>query len=85
MTIFIARLIHEGAYDAYSLDENNVIQYDMKKDKRFEILFKDNVSKDSPEYKKALSRYISLIQELNKDGNKFELNVNKPKPIPRAF
>jgi|GEM_PF-2638637 len=25
MTIFIARLIHEGAYDAYSLDENNVI------------------------------------------------------------
>lgn len=85
MTIFIAQLIHQGAYDAYSLDENNVIQYDMKKDKRFEILFKDNVSKDSPEYKKALSRYISLIQELNKDGNKFELNVNEPKPIPRAF
>lgn len=35
-----ATLINIGAYEAYSMDENNVLQYDMTKDKRFSLLFK---------------------------------------------
>ena len=35
LSLFIAKMIHDGSYDAHSLDEFGEIVYDAKKDKRF--------------------------------------------------
>ena len=63
MTLFIAKLHHDGAYDAYSLDENHRLKYDWKKDKRFAIYVKGDVSDAKYNEQKAL--YYSMIRAFN--------------------
>lgn len=65
MTLFVAKCMHDGVWDAFSLDKNGNLKYDWTKDKRFSAL------KTSPEnsdaYKKALSLYYSAIREYNEE------------------
>lgn len=84
MTLIIAQLIHEGSFDAYYLDNNKRIKYDMKKDLRFKVLF-DGTSKESKEYKKALSKYIALVQLLNKENIYTPLNIDDIKTLDRGY
>lgn len=64
MTLFIAKLHHDGAYDAYSLDSKTKrIKYDWRKDKRFSVYASGDTS--NPEYKKQQSLYFSKIRAFN--------------------
>lgn len=63
MTLFVAKLHHDGAYDAYSLDENHRLKYDWRKDKRFSEYAAGNTS--SPEYNKQKALYYSMIKAFN--------------------
>ena len=40
MVLFVAKMKHDGCYDAYSLDEKDRLKYDWRKDNRFNLLAK---------------------------------------------
>jgi len=61
MTIFVAQMMEDGSYEAHSINENNELVYDCKKDKRFKALW-DGTAKTDPEYIKAQERYYALAQ-----------------------
>lgn len=61
MTIFLSQMKADGCYEAHSIDKDGNLIYECKKDKRYKALW-DGTSHDSPEFKKALSRYISVGQ-----------------------
>ena len=63
MTLFVARCMQDGAWDGYSIEDDQLV-YDWKKDLRFKALV-DGRSKDDSEYKKALSLYMSMAREWN--------------------
>ena len=44
MTLFVAKCIHDGTWDAFSLDNEGLLKYDWKKDKRFDLLAKNDKS-----------------------------------------
>ena len=76
--MLIAHLKKIGAYDAYSLDENEVLHYDMTKDQRFQtwLKYKDDETKiPNSEFDKYVQER-DLYRELLKD---FE-NAGKRKP-----
>ena len=67
--MLIAHLKHIGAFEAYSLDENGVLQYDMNKDQRFQTWLKYHKNESEiPE--SELQKYIQerdLYNRLLKD------------------
>lgn len=65
MTLFVAKCIHDGVWDSFSLDKDGNLKYDWTKDKRFKAL--NEAPQNSPEYKKAKSLYFSRINEYNEE------------------
>ena len=50
MTLFIGKAMEDGVFDAWSINENDELVYNWKKDKRFSLLA-DKSKKDTKEYK----------------------------------
>jgi hypothetical protein len=69
MVLFVAKMKHDGCYDAYSLDENGRLKYEWRKDKRFDLLAANDKS-DIEAYNKQKALYYSLIRAFNLDGYK---------------
>lgn len=65
MTLFVAKCMHDGVWDAFSLDAQGNLKYDWTKDKRFAAL--KTAPEGSDAYKKALSAYYSAIREYNEE------------------
>lgn len=90
MTIFLSQMKADGCYEAHSLDKDGNLVYDCTKDKRYKALW-DGSSKNSKEYKEALSRYIPVAQQFVKEGAKtsngdlFVFNASDPAKLPRAY
>ena len=55
--------MQDGAWDGYSIVDDQLV-YNWKKDLRFKALT-DGTSRDTEEYKKALSLYMSMAREWN--------------------
>lgn len=90
MTIFVAKMINEGAYEAHSIKPNGTIEYDCAKDKRYKAFFDDDRS-NPQEYEKAKMLYIANARQfekenaMNPDGTKFKLDLSKKTKLPRAY
>lgn len=95
MTIFISQMQGDGCLEAHSLDADGRLVYDWTKDKRFskfaEAVRNGNINSRDPEVAKQKSLYYTVAQQFvaehakNSDGSIFELNMNNPKPLPRAY
>ena len=72
MVLFVAKMKHDGCYDAYSLDEKDRLKYDWRKDNRFNLLAKGAEGKreNEAEYNKQKALYYSLIRAFNLEGYK---------------
>lgn len=70
MAILIAKMMDDGCWDAFSLDENDQLTYDVKKDKRFEIYFKGETS--NPKYAEQRALFLKNIEEWNAQGYRKE-------------
>ena len=83
MTLFVAKCMHDGVWEAISLDADNNLVYDWTKDARFKD-FKHGVV-GSPEYKKAKAAYFSRIREYNQEHPDAPLAMtdNLPEPYSR--
>lgn len=86
MVLFVAKCMHDGVWDAYSIDENNNLKYDWRKDKRFSLLTDPNADKNSEEYKRQKSLYLSKIREYYEEhpeiaaANDTDMTIDLPTP-----
>lgn len=80
MTLFIAKLHKDGAWDAYSLDENHRLKYNWRLDKRFDKLAANDMS-DMKVYNEQKALYMSLIRAFNIEGH----NLAYTDDLPDAY
>ncbi len=66
MVLFVSQCIHDGVWEAFSLNEDGELIYDWKKDKRFSLLASNDKS-NLEEYNKQKSLYFSLLRVWNQD------------------
>lgn len=82
MTLFVARCMQDGVWNAYSIDEDGDLKYDWKKDERFIQYANGNIS--SPLYNKQKALYLSKIRQWNLEHNdpedRIDYNGNLPAP-----
>ena len=80
MTLFAAKCMHDGSWEAFSLNSDGDLVYDWTKDARFKAYKYGTVG--SEEYKKAKSAYFSAIREYNQDhlDNPISYTDNLPEP-----
>ena len=85
MTLFVAKCMHDGVWEAISLDPEGNLKYDWTKDARFKA-FKYGVV-GSEEYKKAKSLYFSRVREYNQEhpDNPIEMTDNLPEPYSKRM
>lgn len=90
LSLFLAKMIHDGSYDAHYMDEKGFLRYDVTKDKRFSHYFANRdkhknskgeyiPAKDDFEYNKQRNLYLLLVNQLNVEAklqNEAELTEN---------
>lgn len=76
MTLFVAKLIHDGVWDALSINENGELIYNWKEDKRFELYAKGKTN--AKDYLKQKGAYFSAILEYNREHPDAPLNIQDP-------
>ena len=81
MGLLIAKMIHDGCWDAYSLNEDDQLVYDFKKDKRFDVYNSPGADQNSEAYKKQKALYEAYRHQFNQEGWKIEPGEN----LPRAY
>jgi hypothetical protein len=72
MSLFVAKMIEDGCFDAHSMTEDGYLQYDFKKDKRFAKLNElgwDSKSTDS-EYLQQKALYRAMVDQFKREGFK---------------
>ena len=96
MTIFGAQMRADGCFEAHSVKDGKLI-YDWTKDKRFDIFAKyggkesEVPQSELNKYREQKSLYYTMAKEmvkdgtLNDDGTKFTIDMNNPKPLPKAY
>ena len=89
MVLFVAKLHHDGCYDAYTLNDENRLEYDWTKDKRFDLLVKkkQGLEVNQEEYNKQKALYYSLIRAFNMEGYRKENGeqLNFSDDLPDAY
>lgn len=77
LSIFVAKMLQDGTWDAHYLDENNHLVYDMKRDERYNVFCKylnkpepKKGNTDFEEYQKQKARYNYALDSFNKVGIK---------------
>lgn len=87
MSLLVAKMKHDGCWEAHSLDENGQLVYDFKKDKRFEHFVKGETS--HKDYTKEKSLYLTMIQDFNDAGFRKAdgsmLNGEEMDALPQAY
>lgn len=83
MTLFVARCMQDGCWDAWSLNSEGELEYEWRKDKRFDKLASGDIN--SPEYDSQRALYISKLREYNEEHPDMEpldlsLETNLPSP-----
>lgn len=82
MVLFVSQCIHDGVWDAYSLNKEQQLVYNWKKDKRFYHLA-NNIKGE--EYNKELGLYYNKVREYNQEHSdtpiSYDMN-NDPLPTP---
>lgn len=93
LTLFVAKMIHDGCYDAHYVDKNGAFVYDPRKDKRFQTYFAKREKYDykssekDTKYNDERSLYLSLLDSFNNENKMFgkKLLSEKKDLIPRAY
>lgn len=89
MVLFVAKMNHDGCYDAYTLDKEGRLVYNWRKDKRFDLYAKgeEGKSQNETKYNKQKSLYYSLIRSFNLEGYRKENGdqLNYSDDLPDAY
>lgn len=89
MVLFVARMHHDGCYDAYKLNAEKRLKYDWRLDKRFDLFAKGEEGKKQnlEKYNQQKSLYYSLIRQFNLEGYRKDdgEQLNYSDPLPDAY
>ena len=89
MVLFVAQMHKDGCYDAYTLNKEQRLEYNWRKDKRFNLYDKGEAGKaiNIEEYNKQKSLYYSLIRAFNLEGFRKENGeqLNYTDDLPDAY
>jgi len=77
LALFMAKMIHDGSYDAHSMDENGHLLYDPTKDKRFDYYFKTRNKYKAPEGSNVLYASSKTDQLYNTQRNMYNLLMSE--------
>lgn len=79
MSLFVARCIEDGVWDAFYLDENGDLKYDWKRDSRFSYYaqHKNNPINDE-KFLKQKGEYFGALLEYNRENPNNPLNLQDP-------
>lgn len=80
MTLFVAKCMQDGVWEAFSLDSEGNLKYDWTKDKRFAAYKTAPVG--SKEYLKAKSLYLSQIRMYNQEHVDDPVTIEQGLPAP---
>lgn len=94
LVIFLAKMIHDGSYQAHSY-ENNELKYDPRLDGRFEYYFKnrekykvgDNYTSSSADkkYNEQRRTYLLLLNQLNSQYGALGKTLTEKDLAPKAY
>jgi hypothetical protein len=92
MSLFIAKMLQDGSYDAHSINSEGTLVYDPSKDKRFEYYFKKRNSyqfkqhRTDSKYNDQRSLYLKLIDIFNEERTLLNKTLLTEKDnLPRAY
>lgn len=73
LTLFIAKMMEDGCWEAHTLTKEGILKYDFKKDKRFSELVKHGLNSNyqGEEYKKQKALYIAMAEQFELEGRHF--------------
>lgn len=73
LTLFVAKMMEDGCFEAHSLTKNGELVYDFKKDKRFSELVKHGLNSDykGEEYRRQKALYIAMAEQFGREGRNF--------------
>lgn len=74
MSLLLARMHHDGSFQACSFDKG--FKYDWRKDKRFEQYAQGS----GPKYNEQKALYLSMLQDFNEQGYKLKPGDDLPMP-----
>ena len=83
MTLFVAKAMEDGCWEAWSLDSEGNLKYEWKKDKRFDKLAAG--ATNDPEYIKQRALYFSLLRAYNQEnpsGQPLDISTKTDLPSP---
>lgn len=83
MTLFVARCMQDGVWNAYSIDKNGRLVYDWKKDTRFTQYANGNTS--HVDYNKQKALYLSKIREYNQEHPNPEDKIPYDGDLPAPY
>lgn len=80
MSLFVARCMQDGVWNALSVDENGNFKYDWTLDERFSYYAKNrkNPPENDAKFLEQKGRYLSAILEYNKENPNNALNIQDP-------
>ena len=81
MTLFVARCMQDGVWDAYSMEDGE-LKYNVNRDQRFQHFLKDDIN--HPNYKKEKALFILHINNWNKEHPDKQLDWAK-KELPEPY
>jgi hypothetical protein len=96
VSLFLAKMIHDGSYEAHSIDKNGVLKYDPTKDKRFSYYFENReknknskgeytIKKGDEKYNTQRNLYNLLIDGLNKEYISEGISFTEKDLVKKAY
>lgn len=76
MTLFVAKMIHDGVWEAIDITEDGELTYDWKRDKRFSVYASGDTN--HKDYLKQKGAYYSAILEYNREHPESAISLVDP-------
>lgn len=94
LVLFLAKMIHDGSYDAHT-NEDGELKYDPKKDKRFSYYLQERekhkvgdeyiAATNDQRYNTQRRQYLLLISQLNEEQRIYGEALTEADLIPKAY
>lgn len=87
LTLFVAKMMEDGCFEAHYLDERGNLKYDFKKDARFSELNKHGLNSNyrGEEYLKQKALYLAMCEQFQLEGRNFITYDSDGKIIYKEF
>lgn len=85
VSILVAKMMSDGCWDAYELNEDGRLIYNFDKDERFKVYRSNDTS--NPEYLKQRSLYLTMLDAFNEEGFRKEDGslLKEGDALPQAY